>query len=67
MDTFETSGDHTPLGDLTSACQLIDPNECKQARERARYASMSLDQRNEKKKKHRKSWQRKNGDSSNHF
>jgi len=50
MDTFETSGDHTPLGDLTSGCQLIDPNECKQARERARYASMSLDQRNEKKR-----------------
>jgi hypothetical protein len=60
MDTFETSGDRTLLGDLTniiSGCQnasntrlqLIDPKECKQARERARYASMSFDQRNDKK------------------
>jgi hypothetical protein len=61
MDTFEMSGDRTPLGDMTniiSGCQnssntrlqLIDRKECKRARERARYASMSLDQRNDKKR-----------------
>jgi hypothetical protein len=55
MNIFETSGDRTPLGDLTntiSGCQsasntrlqLIDPKECKRAREQAHYASISLDQ-----------------------
>ena len=61
MDTFETCCDRTPLGDRTntiSGCQstsntrmqLIDPKECKRAKDRARYASMSVDQRNEKNK-----------------
>jgi hypothetical protein len=47
--------------------QLIDAKERKRAKERARYASMSLDQRNEKNKKRRESRQRKKGDPSNHF
>lgn len=69
MDTSETSGDHTPLGDLTNATsstslQLIDPKEFKRGREQTPYASMSLDQRNQQNKKQCKSRQRKKGDSS---
>jgi hypothetical protein len=51
------SGGRTPLGDVTNTMrgsqimpQLNDAKECKQAKERARYASMSLDQINEKNK-----------------
>jgi hypothetical protein len=74
MDTFQMSGGRTPLGDVTNTMrdsqamsQLVDAKERKRANERARYASMSLDQRNEKNKKRRESRQRKKGDPSNHF
>ncbi|PVH39227.1 hypothetical protein PAHAL_5G459700 [Panicum hallii] len=63
MDTFEMSGDRTPLGDMTniiSGCQnssntrlqLIDhANERKRERERARYATMSDEKKMEINKK----------------
>lgn len=77
MDSFETSGDRPPLGDLTNKFepesrdkfqpQIQDANERKRERERARYAAMPNEKRVEINKKRREARKKKKGNSTNRF